>query len=39
LTHRVELTESTNTGKLVARMLGERGDLARSDSPWELRKQ
>jgi DTW domain-containing protein YfiP len=38
LTHRVELTKSTNTGKLVARMLGERVELARSDSPWEPRE-
>jgi DTW domain-containing protein len=35
LAHRVELAKSTNTGKLVARMLGERAELARSDSPWE----
>jgi DTW domain-containing protein YfiP len=35
LAHRIELTKSTNTGRLVARMLGERGALALHDAHWE----
>lgn len=35
LAHRVELTRSTNTGRLVARMLGASAELVSSDAPWE----
>lgn len=34
LAHRVELEKSTNTGKLVARMLGEHARLVQSHEPW-----
>lgn len=35
LAHRIELSKSTNTGRLAARMLGERAELATSDAPWQ----
>lgn len=36
LAHRVELEKTTNTGKLVAHMLGERAELVESHEPWQL---
>jgi DTW domain-containing protein YfiP len=38
MTHRVELAKTTNTGRLVARMLGEHAELVRSDAAWEPRE-
>jgi DTW domain-containing protein YfiP len=35
MAHRVELAKTTNTGRLVARMLGERAELVRSDEAWQ----
>lgn len=35
LAHRVELEKSTNTGKLVARMLGAHAELVQSHEPWQ----
>ena len=35
LAHRVELDKSTNTGKLVARMLGGHAELVQSHEPWQ----
>lgn len=35
LAHRVELEKSTNTGKLVARMLGEHAALVESHEAWQ----
>lgn len=35
LAHRVELAKSTNTGRLVARMLGERAVLQLHDAEWQ----
>src|SRR5689334_18917938 len=34
LAHRVELAKSTNTGRLVTRMLGERAVLQLHDAEW-----
>jgi DTW domain-containing protein YfiP len=35
LAHRVELAKSTNTGKLVTRMLGAQAELVQSHEPWQ----
>jgi DTW domain-containing protein YfiP len=35
LAHRVELAKTTNTGRLVTRMLGDRSELVRSDEEWQ----
>ena len=35
LAHRVELDKSTNTGKLVARMLGQHAELVQSQEVWQ----
>lgn len=37
IAHRVELAKTTNTGRLVTRMLGERSELVRSDAEWQPR--
>jgi DTW domain-containing protein YfiP len=35
LAHRIELEKSTNTGKLVTRMLGAHAELVQSHEPWQ----
>lgn len=35
LAHRVELTRSTNTGRIVARILGAQAELESSHAPWD----
>jgi DTW domain-containing protein YfiP len=35
LAHRIELGKTTNTGRLVTRMLGDHAELIQSDTPWQ----
>src|ERR1700712_824836 len=35
MAHRVELAKTTNTGRLVSRMLGEHAELVRSEAVWQ----